>query len=44
VTQINQALMADKPDVDQLNALVKGVTDKYNIVVTDVTKDARGHS
>jgi hypothetical protein len=44
VTQINQALMADKPDVDQLNALVKGVTDKYNAVVADVTKDARGHS
>ena len=41
--QIEQALMPAKPDVDQVTALVKGVMDKYNAVVADVTKDARGH-
>ena len=41
MTEIDQALMADKPDVDQLTALVKGVMDKYNVVVADVSKDAR---
>jgi hypothetical protein len=41
--QVEQALMPAKPDVDQVTALVKGVMDKYNAVVADVTKDARGH-
>jgi tetratricopeptide (TPR) repeat protein len=41
--QIEQALMPAKPDVDQVTALVKGVMDKYNAVVADVTEDARGH-
>jgi len=44
MAQIDQAFMADKPDADQLTVLVKGVMDKYNSVVADVTKDARGHS
>jgi hypothetical protein len=39
--QIEQALMPDKPDVDQTTALVKDVMDKYNAVVADITKDAR---
>jgi hypothetical protein len=41
--QIEQALMPDKPDVDQVTGLVKGIMDKYNAVVADITKDARGH-
>jgi high-affinity iron transporter len=39
--QIKSALGADKPDVDQAGALVKDLTDKYNAVVGDITKDAR---
>ena len=41
MAQIKRALAADKPDADQAGALVKALTDKYNVVVTDVTKDAR---
>ena len=41
MAQIKQALAPEKPDVDQTNALVKDLTDKYNMVVADVTKDAR---
>jgi tetratricopeptide (TPR) repeat protein len=41
-TQVKAALMPDKPNVDQTVALVSGVMDKYNAVVTDVTKEARG--
>jgi len=39
--QIEQALMPDKPDVDQVTGLVKSIMDKYNAVVADITKDAR---
>jgi hypothetical protein len=39
--QIKQALAPEKPNVDQTNALVKDLTDKYNMVVGGVTKDAR---
>lgn len=39
--QLKSALMPDKPDVDQAVGLVNGVMDKYNMVVTEVTKDAR---
>jgi len=38
---VKTALMAEKPDVDHTAALVSGVMEKYNAVVTDVTKDAR---
>ena len=41
MAQIKQALAADRPDADQTGALVKELTDKYNTIVTDVTKDAR---
>jgi hypothetical protein len=41
--QIESALKPDKPDADQVAALVKGVMDKYNAVVSDITKDARAH-
>ena len=41
MAQIKHARAADKPDADQTGALVKELTDKYNVVVTDVTKDAR---
>ena len=40
--QIERMLMPDKPDIDQATALVNGVMDKYNAVVADITKDARG--
>lgn len=39
--QVKSALMAEKPDVDHTVALVNGVMEKYNGVVTDLTKDAR---
>ena len=39
--QIERVLMPDKPDVDQVSALVSGVTDQYNAIVAQVTKDAR---
>lgn len=39
--QIKTAFQADKPDVDQSSGFVKDLTDKYNMVVADVTKDAR---
>ena len=40
--QIERALMPDKPDPDQVTALVKGVMDKYNAIVAEITKEARG--
>jgi high-affinity iron transporter len=43
VAQIKTALKAAKPDAEQTVGLVNGVMDKYNAVVTDVTKDARSH-
>lgn len=39
--QIEKALMPDKPDVDATIVIVKDLTDKYNAVVADITKDAR---
>jgi hypothetical protein len=39
--QIERALMPEKPDVDQVTVLVKDLSDKYNAVVSDITKDAR---
>lgn len=39
--QIDNALKPDKRDIDHAVGLVNGVMDKYNAVVTDVTKDAR---
>jgi hypothetical protein len=39
--QIEDALKPAKPDVDQVTVMVKGVMDKYNAVVADITKDAR---
>ena len=43
VADIKTALKTEKPDVNQTVALVNGVMDKYNAVVTDITKDARSH-
>ena len=40
--QIEKALMPDKPNVDEVTTLVSGVMDKYNAIVGDITKDARG--
>lgn len=41
--QIKNALKQEKPDVDQTTALANGVMEKYNGVVTDITKQARSH-
>jgi hypothetical protein len=41
--EIKTALTPKKPDVDHTVALVNGVMEKYNNVVTDVTKEARSH-
>ena len=38
---IERALMPDKPDVAQASALVSGVMDKYNAIVTEITREAR---
>jgi len=38
--QIEKALMPEKPDVDSTTALVKDIMDKYNAVVSDITKEA----
>lgn len=39
--EIKTALAPEKPDVDHTVGLVNGVMEKYNSVVTDVTKEAR---
>jgi tetratricopeptide (TPR) repeat protein len=39
--QVERALMPNKPNVDEANALVTGVMDKYNAVVAEITRDAR---
>jgi tetratricopeptide (TPR) repeat protein len=39
--QIEQALMADKPDVAQVTALVTGVNTQYNAALAMVVKEAR---
>jgi len=39
--QVESALKPEKPDADQVTGLVKGIMDKYNAVVADITKDAR---
>ena len=38
---IENALMPAKPDVDQVLTLVTGVMDQYNMIVAQVTKEAR---
>jgi hypothetical protein len=38
---IEQALMPAKPDIDAVIGLVSGVTDRYNAIVAQVTKEAR---
>jgi hypothetical protein len=40
--KIAQALGAASPDVNQVSTLVSAVMDKYNTVVTQVTREARG--
>jgi tetratricopeptide (TPR) repeat protein len=40
--KIAQALKPANPDVNQVTTLVSGVMDKYNAVVTQVTREARG--
>ena len=40
--KIAQALKPTAPDVDQVTTLVSGVMDKYNAIVGQVTKEARG--
>jgi hypothetical protein len=41
--QIERALMPDRPNVNEVTALVTEVMDKYNAVVAQITKDARAH-
>jgi hypothetical protein len=38
---IERALMPDKPNADQVTALVSGVMDKYNAIVGEITKAAQ---
>ena len=40
--KIAQALKPASPDINQVTTLVSGVMDKYNTVVTQVTREARG--
>lgn len=40
--KIAQALKPANPDVNQVTTLVSGVMDKYNGVVTQVMREARG--
>jgi hypothetical protein len=40
--KISEALKPAAPDVSQVTALVSGVMDKYNAIVAQVTKEARG--
>jgi tetratricopeptide (TPR) repeat protein len=40
--KISQALKPASPDINQVTTLVSGVMDKYNSVVTQVMKEARG--
>jgi tetratricopeptide (TPR) repeat protein len=40
--KIAQALKPTAPDIDKVTTLVSGVMDKYNAIVADVTKEARG--
>jgi hypothetical protein len=40
--KISQAIGAASPDVNQVSTLVSGVMDKYNAVVAQVTREARG--
>ena len=40
--KISQALKPSSPDVNQVSTLVSGVMDKYNAVVTQVMREARG--
>ena len=39
--QIEQALMADKPDVAQVTALVTAVNTQYNAALAMIVKDAK---
>jgi len=39
--EIERALMPTAPDVDQVISLVRGVSDRYNAIVAQVTKDAQ---
>jgi hypothetical protein len=39
--EIEKALMPARPDADAVIALVAGVTDRYNAIVAEVTRDAR---
>ena len=40
--KIAQALKPASPDINQVTTLVSGVMDKYNAIVTQVTREARG--
>jgi len=39
--QIERAFMAKPPNNDEVTTLVSGVMDKYNAIVTQVTREAR---
>jgi hypothetical protein len=39
--QIEQALMADKPDVNQVTSLVQALNQQYNAQLAEIVKDAR---
>jgi tetratricopeptide (TPR) repeat protein len=40
--KISQALKPSSPDINQVTTLVSAVMDKYNAIVTQVTREARG--
>jgi len=39
--QIEKAFAAPKPDAAEITTLVTGVMDKYNAIVSQVTREAR---
>jgi len=41
MVQVDNALMPDKPDVNQVTALVNDIMTKYNAIVGEITRDAR---
>jgi hypothetical protein len=40
--EIEQALMPEKPSLDQVTTLVNGITTRYNAALTEIVKEARG--
>jgi hypothetical protein len=40
--KVEQALAAPSPNTDEISALVTGIMDSYNAIVSQVTREARG--